>query len=70
MPVVLFVFHFTNKLPSKPIGLRKILIAYFFFPADQWDCTKSLSLLIDLLPLKNVSQREILRGTGKSREAT
>ena len=26
---------------SPPIGLRKIFIDYFFFQADQWDCTKS-----------------------------
>ena len=41
---VWFVFHCTNKLQSQPIGLRKILIDYFFFQANQWDCTKSLSI--------------------------
>ena len=29
---------------SPPIGLRKIFIDYFFFQADQWDCTKSSSI--------------------------
>ena len=40
----LVVFHCTNKLKGQPIGLRKILIDYFFLPADQWDCTNSLSI--------------------------
>ena len=29
---------------SPPIGLQKIFIDYFFFQADQWDCTKSSSI--------------------------
>ena len=29
-----------EQLHSPPIGLRKISIDYFFFQADQWDCTK------------------------------
>ena len=29
---------------SPPIGLWKIFIDYFFFQADQWDCTKSSSI--------------------------
>ena len=41
---VWFVFHCTNKLQSQPIGLPKIFIDYFFFQADQWDCTKSVSI--------------------------
>ena len=27
------------------MGLRKIFIDYFFFQADQWDCTKSSSIV-------------------------
>ena len=30
-------------MQSQPIGLRKIFIDFFFFQANQWDCTKSLS---------------------------
>ena len=30
---------------SPPVGLRKIFIDYFFFQADQWDCTKSSSIV-------------------------
>ena len=38
-------FHCTNKAKqSPPIGLQKIFIDYFFFQADQWDCTKSSSI--------------------------
>ena len=55
---VWFVFHCPNKLQSWPIGLRKIFIDYFFFQDDQWDCTKN-RFLIDLLPLKNVSERSL-----------
>ena len=33
---------FALLLQSQPIGLHKIFIDYFFFQADQWDCTKSL----------------------------
>ena len=33
----------SEQLQSPLIGLRKISIDYFFFQADQWDCTKSLS---------------------------
>ena len=38
-------FHCTKKLQSPPVGLRKIFIDYFFFQADQWDCTKSSSIV-------------------------
>ena len=30
---------------SPPVGLRKIFIDYFFFQADQWDCTKFSSIV-------------------------
>ena len=33
-----------EQLQSPPIGLQKIFIDYFFFQADQWDCTKSSSI--------------------------
>ena len=32
------------SLLTLSIGLRKIFMDYFFFQADQWDCTKSLSI--------------------------
>ena len=32
------------KLQSQPTGLLKIFIDYFFFQADQSDCTKSVSI--------------------------
>ena len=51
----LVCFWLYEQLQSPPIGLRKIFIDYFFFQADKWDSTKSLS--IDLLPLNNVSER-------------
>ena len=35
---------YEQLLQSQPIGLHKIFIDYFFFQADQWDCTKSLSI--------------------------
>ena len=41
---VWFVFQCTNKLQSQSTGLRKIFIDYFLFQADQWNCTKSLSI--------------------------
>ena len=54
-------FHCTNKLQSQPTGLpKKIFIDYLFFQADQSECTKSVSILIDLLPLKNVEIRTFL----------
>ena len=33
---------YKQLLQRQPIGLHKIFIDYFFFQADQWDCTKSL----------------------------
>ena len=33
-----------RTIAKPPIGLRKIFIDYFFFQADQWDCTKSSAI--------------------------
>ena len=54
-------------LQSPPIGLRKIFIDYFFFQADQWDCTKSLSTFEGW---DGLLTSEILQDSGKSGEAT
>ena len=63
----LVCFWLYEQLQSPPIGLRKIFIDYFFFQADQRDCTKSLSTFEGW---DGLLTSEILQDSGKSGEAT